>query len=44
MEQQISHLARIFEAVLDTYETTGYLPAELVAEAQHSIMMARTPA
>jgi hypothetical protein len=43
MEQTINNLARIFEEVLDAYEATGDLPAQLVAEAQHSIMMARTP-
>jgi hypothetical protein len=41
MEQQISTLARIFEQVLDAYETTGYLPDDLIAEAQRNIMLAR---
>jgi hypothetical protein len=43
MEQTINNLARIFEEVLDTHETTGWVPAPLVAEAQHQIMMARAP-
>jgi hypothetical protein len=44
MEQQLNSLARIFEQVLDEYEASGFVPAKLISEAQHSIMMARAPA
>ncbi len=41
MEQQLNSLARIFEQILDAYETDGRLPDALIADAQHNIMMAR---
>ena len=44
MEQQLNSLARIFEQVLDAYETDGRLPDALIAEAQHNIMLARAGA
>jgi hypothetical protein len=43
MEQTINNLARIFEEVLDAYEATGQVPDQLIAQAQHGIMMAREP-
>ena len=43
MEQTINSLARIFEEVLDAYDATGFVPDQLISEAQHSIMMARAP-
>jgi hypothetical protein len=41
MEQ--NYLATLFEQVLDAYDATGFVPDELISEAQHSIMMARAP-
>jgi hypothetical protein len=43
MEQQLNYLAGIFEQVLDAYEATGHVPDQLISQAQHGIMMARTP-
>jgi hypothetical protein len=43
MEKQLNYLAGIFEQVLDAYETTGRVPDQLIAQAQHGIMMARAP-
>jgi hypothetical protein len=44
MEQQLNYLAGIFEQVLDAYETTGRVPDQLIAQAQHGIMMTRAEA